>query len=195
MDPQPPTGVANAPLRLVRTHMRASTRMYGLQVRAFIEATESVDTDPDVIEDILDGFDPEILDSDDDEGNAQDAEKAADGEHAPEEHAGDDSEEEEDADDEFQQYLEEGLLGSCIMHVASRLDTDSPFVGLVAQVSWTTEQVKAMIDDLKENGNSSAPSVTHARGTDHLTLYRHGTFHQGVRSSTQHSYSQAFVCF
>ena len=109
MDPQPPTGAASPPLRLVRTHMRASTRMYALQVRAFIEATESVDTDPDVIEDILDGFDPDVLD-DDDEDNAQDAENNTDTEHAPaEQPSADGSEEEEDTDDEFQQYLEEGL--------------------------------------------------------------------------------------
>ncbi|KAF7796837.1 hypothetical protein EIP86_008021 [Pleurotus ostreatoroseus] len=107
-------------------------RMYAFQVRAFIEATEVVDADPDVIEDLLDGFeeDEDVFVDDGDEehehgapdavaGQAKSEERELlDGEHV--------SEDEEDA--EFALYIEE------------------------AEKAWTKEEVKAIMKDLKEHG-------------------------------------------
>lgn len=103
MDP-PSTGSASPTPRDVGPRRKVG-RMYALQVRAFIEATEVVDADPDTIEDILDGFDEdEDVSVDDDE---TDVEIAAGRQVKSEEHGiPDDEDDEEDA--AFAQYLAEG---------------------------------------------------------------------------------------
>lgn len=77
MDPHAPT-----PAPLAAGHVRpAHERMHAIQVRAFLDASDVVDADPDTIEDILDGFDDTVLsvededeeDGDGDGGAAQDA--------------------------------------------------------------------------------------------------------------------------
>ena len=86
--------------------------MYALQVRAFVEATEVVDADPDTIEDILHGFDDDILIEEEEEivrGTSALAENShevtAQNDTASPENTPDD-----DAlnDEEFGRYLEEG---------------------------------------------------------------------------------------
>ena len=57
--PTPPLAQGQAPTR--RTH----SRTYATQVRAFIEAAEVVDADPDTIEDLLDGLDADAVFTDD----------------------------------------------------------------------------------------------------------------------------------
>ena len=91
MDPQPPTP---APTEGDRAH----SRMFPIQVRAFIEASEVVDADPDTIEDILDGFDDEaeiLAVEDDPEVDVQDD-------------ANDDETPLNDHDEQFLALLEEG---------------------------------------------------------------------------------------
>ena len=50
--PTPPTPPVGGPPKPRRS---AASSLYAMQVRAFLEAAEVVDTDPDVIEDLLDG--------------------------------------------------------------------------------------------------------------------------------------------
>ncbi|KAJ3548913.1 hypothetical protein NM688_g5240 [Phlebia brevispora] len=125
MDRNPSAGATPPSLSDVRVHRKLPSRMYALQVRAFIEAAEVVDADPDTIEDILDGFDEEVFvdDDDEEEADAQDAAVATVGD--VERQLVEDAETE---DDEFVQYLEE------------------------AETAWTKDEVRAMMIDLKENG-------------------------------------------
>ncbi len=122
--PTPPTRPASGP-PYVGPRPSAANSLYGLQVRAFVEAAEVVDADPEVIEDILDGFPldgpsagPEDLDEDRDvdvevEGAPGPATAARDGEvdnealadSAADTDAGDIDDPEED---EFAVYLLEG---------------------------------------------------------------------------------------
>ncbi|KIP02738.1 hypothetical protein PHLGIDRAFT_130573 [Phlebiopsis gigantea 11061_1 CR5-6] len=71
MDPQSPTAASSMRLPPNTTH--AHSPMYAFQVRAFVEASEVVDADPDTIEDILDGFDEDTGDDIDVQGEQADA--------------------------------------------------------------------------------------------------------------------------
>ena len=92
MDPQPPTLSATVPLT------QPHSRLYPIQVRAFLEASEIVDADADTIEDILDGLDEEVLGVEgDSDVEVQDAE-------------GHDVPQHDDLDDEFLDLLQEGVF-------------------------------------------------------------------------------------
>ena len=123
MDPQAPTSYSDdsdsslTPPRddvdMPPRPMRPSLRMYALQVRAFIEAIEVVDADPDTIEDILDGFDEELLAEEEEEilrgsgithEHGHSAHAESEGQLTPEEQELIDQRE----DEEFERYLEEG---------------------------------------------------------------------------------------
>ncbi|KAI1793493.1 SIR2-domain-containing protein [Ganoderma leucocontextum] len=127
--PTPPTRPASGPPMGPRPS--AANSLYGLQVRAFVEAAEVVDVDPEVIEDILDGFPldgpsdgPEDENGDVDvEGAPGPATSARDEEVDNEADAEDDPEQ-----DEFAAYLQE------------------------AQTAWTPQEVKEMKYILKEHG-------------------------------------------
>lgn len=71
MDPQSPTAASS--MRLPPNTTQAHSPMYAFQVRAFVEASEVVDADPDTIEDILDGFDEDTGDDIDVQGEQADA--------------------------------------------------------------------------------------------------------------------------
>ena len=78
-----------------------SQRIYATQVRAFLEAAEVVDVDPDTIEDILDGFDGTVTLEDVDEDEEVETHMRQDNGQDPS----------EDDDEDFglePEYLEEG---------------------------------------------------------------------------------------
>ena len=146
-------------------------RMYAFQVRAFIEATEVVDADPDVIEDLLDGFEEDedvFVDDGDDEhehgapdavaGQAKSEERELlDGEHV--------SEDEEDA--EFALYIEEGEMAAGLDQGHSvRLR----ILVSLAEKAWTKEEVKAMMKDLKEHGKPRVPYTSEYSLTQSIML-------------------------
>ena len=91
----------------------AAHSLYGMQVRAFLEAAEVVDADPEVIEDILDGF---PLDSSPDDPEDEDAEVDVEGGPGPgttgrdEESDADNEAEDDPEQEEFAAYLEEGKV-------------------------------------------------------------------------------------
>lgn len=124
MDPYPSTGPVSSSPRDRESHQKGPSRMYALQVRAFIEAAEVVDADPDTIEDILDGFDEDVL-VDDDQTDAQDAIVDTDGEA---DHVG---EQDDVEDDEFEKYLEEGMVppNACCGHLSTYLVLSRRFSG------------------------------------------------------------------
>ena len=68
--PTPPTPPVSGHPKPQRRNAAAS--LYGIQVRAFLEAADVVDTDPEVIEDMLDGF---SVDSPSEEVQTQSASK------------------------------------------------------------------------------------------------------------------------
>ena len=98
MDPQSPTPAATNGYVARRTRS-AHPRMYAMQVRAFLEASEVVDADPDTIEDIIDGFDEETFNAEEDpEGEDGDVQDTRDG-----------AANGVDAVDEYVALLEEGM--------------------------------------------------------------------------------------
>ncbi|KAI0358012.1 SIR2-domain-containing protein [Trametes cingulata] len=118
---------------------------YAAQLRAFLEAAEVVDVEPDVIEDLLDGFPVDDGPDSGEEGDVdveeeEDADQAPEGEQrsggAPEASARgaedaasvDEDFGEEDAGEEWAAYLQE------------------------AQTAWTKSEVKEMMSTLKEQG-------------------------------------------
>ena len=74
--PTPPTPPAGGP----KPHRSAATRLYEIQVRAFLEAAEMVDTEPEVIEDLLDGFPADESGEDDPDGQDGDVDVTDDSE-------------------------------------------------------------------------------------------------------------------
>lgn len=98
------------------TQPRVASRMHALQVRAFIEAAEVVDADPDTIEDILDGYNEEVLVQDEDESDDED--DASAGINAESAQGGDQSEE------EYEILLEEGK-SNMVLRIKSPLCTAS----------------------------------------------------------------------
>ena len=145
-------------------HTAAHSRLYASQVRAFIEASEVVDADPDTIEDILDGFDEQVLSVEEDlDVDVQDPD---DGRASPV----------SDQDEQLFALLQEGVC----------LDASSPrsipvratrahyvrAVGVkgpdkicctamlttvicrptIAEDAWTKDEVKQLMTYLKENG-------------------------------------------
>lgn len=136
--PTPPTRPTSGP-PLLGPRPSAANNLYGLQVRAFVEAAEVVDADPEVIEDILDGFPldglsegPETLELEVDED--QDVDVEAEGAHGPAaaarseevDNTAADVETADPEEEEFAMYLQEGKLlprlGSTTTHV--------PFLGI-----------------------------------------------------------------
>ncbi len=112
MDPHPPTGIKPPTPTDAgsESRARAPSQMYALQVRAFIEASEVVDIDPDTIEDILDGFNGDIHvegDSDDEEDMPDAFAEGNAGAQAQAE------QEEDEEDEEFNILLEEGRVTLC----------------------------------------------------------------------------------
>ena len=101
MGPQAPTTSSTSPATAqLRSHAPSGpSRMYALQVRAFIEAAEVVDVDPDVIEEILDGFDGIV------EVNEEDKDEDVDHQELTENGK---DESNEDLDPEFAALVEEG---------------------------------------------------------------------------------------
>lgn len=154
----PSTGSASPSPRDVGPRRKVG-RMYALQVRAFIEATEVVDADPDTIEDILDGFDEDEdqdVSVDDDENDVVilTATQVKSEEHEiPDDK--DDEDDEEDAS--FAQYLAEGET-SMQIYLVYRLTY--VYILASADKAWTKEEVKAMMKDLKEHGESLASHST-----------------------------------
>ncbi|KAI8969381.1 DHS-like NAD/FAD-binding domain-containing protein [Trametes punicea] len=151
--PTPPSRGSVPPGNRARARRRsavskARSRVYAVQLRAFLEAAEVVDVDPDVIEDLLDGFSVDSSDEDevgevDVEGEEEQAgqeEHDGDGEgnsgrpatpdrsDADAESASGESDDDEDADDEWAAYLQE------------------------AQTAWNRQEVKEMMSTLKEKG-------------------------------------------
>ncbi|KAH9940872.1 SIR2-domain-containing protein [Epithele typhae] len=124
---------------------RAPSSLYALQVRAFLEAADAVDADPDVIEDLLDGFpvdeslNPEDLQDGDPAGDADaDAGGAAGAGHAPTAAARDQGHAEGGSD-------EDSDAGGDIAHeLAAYIDE--------AQTAWTAPEIKQMKHVLKEQG-------------------------------------------
>ena len=123
--PTPPTRPASGPpveLNYVDPGSRqsAANSLYGLQVRAFVEAAEVVDADPEVIEDILDGFlldspsaGPEDLDASEDGDVDVEAEGAPGPANAARGEEVDNAADvggAGDAEEEFAAYLQEGKL-------------------------------------------------------------------------------------
>ncbi|PSR82593.1 hypothetical protein PHLCEN_2v6026 [Hermanssonia centrifuga] len=129
MDPHPPTGIKPPTPTDAgsESRARAPSQMYALQVRAFIEASEVVDIDPDTIEDILDGFNGDI-------------------------HVEGDSDDEEDMPDAFA----EGNAGAQAQVEQEEDEEDEEFNILLeeAEIAWSDEETKLMMSDLKENGMS-----------------------------------------
>ncbi|EJF64079.1 SIR2-domain-containing protein [Dichomitus squalens LYAD-421 SS1] len=123
--PTPPTPLAGGPSPAPRR--KATHSLYGMQVRAFVEAAEVVDADPEVIEDILDGF---LLDDSSDDAEDEDADVDVEGGPGPGTTVRDEESDIEDdpEQDEFAAYLEE------------------------AQTAWTAQEVKEMKYLLKEHG-------------------------------------------
>ncbi|RPD64181.1 SIR2-domain-containing protein [Lentinus tigrinus ALCF2SS1-7] len=102
--------------------------MYAMQVRAFLEAAEVVDTDPEVIEDILDGLpmDQASEDETEDEDGDVDVEGGPGSETSARKHQVEDKA--ESAENELDLYLQE------------------------AQTAWTSQEVQQMKHFLKEKG-------------------------------------------
>ncbi|THH00649.1 hypothetical protein EW026_g1935 [Hermanssonia centrifuga] len=115
--------------------------MYALQVRAFIEASEVVDIDPDTIEDILDGFNGDI-------------------------HVEGDSDDEEDMPDAFA----EGNAGAQAQAEQEEDEEDEEFNILLeeAEIAWSDEETKLMMSDLKENGISVSCGIPDFRSRNGL---------------------------
>ncbi len=106
--PTPPTPPVSGPPKPRRS---AASSLYAIQVRAFLEAAEAVDTDPDVIEDILDGLPMDRVSEDD--AQDEDGDVDVEGGPGPETSARDHEMEDRDsALDELNLYLQEGTLGS-----------------------------------------------------------------------------------
>ncbi|RDX48151.1 SIR2-domain-containing protein [Lentinus brumalis] len=122
--PTPPTPpVSGTP----KPRRSAASSLYAIQVRAFLEAAEAVDTDPDVIEDILDGLPMDRVseaDAEDEDGDV-DVEGGPGPETSAREH---EMEERDSALDELNLYLQE------------------------AQTAWTSQEVRQMKHFLKEKG-------------------------------------------
>ncbi|TFK90131.1 SIR2-domain-containing protein [Polyporus arcularius HHB13444] len=122
--PTPPTPPVSGPPKPRRS---AASSLYAIQVRAFLEAAEAVDTDPDVIEDILDGLPMDRVSEDDAED--EDGDVDVEGGPGPETSARDHEMEDRDsALDELNSYLQE------------------------AQTAWTAQEVRQMKHFLKEKG-------------------------------------------
>ncbi|KAI0653162.1 DHS-like NAD/FAD-binding domain-containing protein [Cubamyces menziesii] len=124
--PSPPSraspGPAGEPSRRSAAN-KARRVVYTAQLRAFLEAAEVVDVDPDVIEDLLEGLQVE---SDEGEDGDVDVEEE---EEEPNREQDQDEEEEADAvDEEWAAYLHE------------------------AQTTWTKQEIKEMMSTLKEKG-------------------------------------------
>ncbi|KAI0369131.1 SIR2-domain-containing protein [Pilatotrama ljubarskyi] len=146
--PTPPTppsrgSAAGDPPRRTSAAKRrgASSSVYAAQLRAFLEAAEVVDVEPDVIEDLLDGFPTDSPDPDEDgdvdveeeedQGPAREQGGApAESARGVEDAASVDGEEsdEEDIGEEWAAYLQE------------------------AETAWTKSEVKEMMSTLKEQG-------------------------------------------
>ncbi|KAI0731379.1 SIR2-domain-containing protein [Earliella scabrosa] len=119
--PPRPTGGEPKPRR------SAAASLYAIQVRAFLEAAEVVDTDPDVIEDLLDGVPMDAAPDEDAESEVGDVD--VENGPGPETADRDQEDEEEVAEDE---------------------DLDAYFQE--AQTAWTPQEVKGMKHVLKEKG-------------------------------------------
>ncbi|KAI0687145.1 SIR2-domain-containing protein [Cerioporus squamosus] len=123
--PTPPTPPVSGPPKPRRS---AASSLHAIQVRAFLEAAEEVDTDPDVIEDILDGLPMDHAS----EGDPEDEDGDVDVEGGPGSETSARNHEEEDegdsTEDELDLYLQE------------------------AQTAWTPQEVKQMKHFLKEKG-------------------------------------------
>ncbi|OSD04857.1 SIR2-domain-containing protein [Trametes coccinea BRFM310] len=157
--PTPPTPPsrgsvsAEEPQRRVKRSAanKARSSLYAAQLRAFLEAAEMVDADPDVIEDLLEGFQVDSSDDEDEDVNVEEEEEEGDpsagvvqGVDAKQERGSDgrehpgmpdrsqeDAESETDDEDigaEWEAYLQE------------------------AQTAWTKQEVKEMMLTLKEKG-------------------------------------------
>ncbi|KAI0331640.1 SIR2-domain-containing protein [Cubamyces sp. BRFM 1775] len=144
--PSPPSrgspGPAGEPERRSAAS-KARSAVYAAQLRAFLEAAEVVDVDPDVIEDLLEGLQ---VDSDEGEDGDVDVEEEEEEPNVEQDHthgessgrpeasargqaaANGESEDEEAVDDEWAAYLQE------------------------AQTTWTKQEVKEMMSTLKEKG-------------------------------------------
>ncbi|EIW59796.1 SIR2-domain-containing protein [Trametes versicolor FP-101664 SS1] len=134
-DPPPP------PPRSAASKSRMNT-LYAAQLRAFLEAAEVVDVDPDVIEDLLNDFpedspaggedgDVDVEDeAEDAQQPAQGQERVAVGAQGSSARGEEDSDEDEDEDlgEEWTAYLQE------------------------AETAWTKQEVKDMMVMLKEQG-------------------------------------------
>ncbi|OJT11229.1 NAD-dependent protein deacetylase hst1 [Trametes pubescens] len=148
LTPPTPSSRGNSPagdppprrIRSAAPKSRSST-LYAAQLRAFLEAAEVVDVDPDVIEDLLNDFpedspgggedgDVDVEDEAEDEPPEQVQERAAVG--APDSSArgeeDPDEDEDEDLGEEWTAYLQE------------------------AETAWTKQEVKDMMALLKEQG-------------------------------------------
>ncbi|KAH9893527.1 DHS-like NAD/FAD-binding domain-containing protein [Cubamyces lactineus] len=144
--PSPPSrgspGPAGEPSRRSAVSKARST-VYAAQLRAFLEAAEVVDVDPDVIEDLLEGLQASLDEGEDEEVDVEEEEE----EPIPEQErtgresggrpealardqadASGESEDEEAVDGEWAAYLHE------------------------AQTTWTKQEVKEMMLTLKEKG-------------------------------------------
>ncbi|KAL7280338.1 hypothetical protein ACG7TL_005255 [Trametes sanguinea] len=130
---------------------KARSSLYAAQLRAFLEAAEMVDADPDVIEDLLEGFQVDSSDDEDEDVNVEEEEeeggpsagvvqgvdakqeRGSDGREHPgmPDRTQEDAESETDDEDigaEWEAYLQE------------------------AQTAWTKQEVKEMMLTLKEKG-------------------------------------------
>ena len=108
--PTPPTPPVGGPPKPRRS---AASSLYAMQVRAFLEAAEVVDTDPEVIEDILDGLPMDQVSEDD----AEDEDGDVDVEGGPGSETSDRNDpsvadEGDPADDELDLFLQEGVFGT-----------------------------------------------------------------------------------
>ncbi len=85
----------------------AAASLYAIQVRAFLEAAEVVDTDPEVIEDLLDGFPMDSAEAESSDGDVD-----VEGGPGPETSVRDQDTDEDDPkeeDSDLDAYLEEGM--------------------------------------------------------------------------------------
>ncbi|KAI0642104.1 DHS-like NAD/FAD-binding domain-containing protein [Trametes meyenii] len=152
--PTPPSRASLAPEQPRRSAQNAArNELYAAQLRAFLEAAEVVDVDPDVIEDLLDGFpadepgtgedgDVDVEEEEEDESRPEGQERleqdgdpvdapgrsARSAESARSHGEPDEDAAEAEVDEEWAVYLQE------------------------AQTAWTKPEVKEMMSTLKEQG-------------------------------------------
>ncbi|KAI9067989.1 SIR2-domain-containing protein [Trametes sanguinea] len=132
---------------------KARSSLYAAQLRAFLEAAEMVDADPDVIEDLLEGFQVDASDDEDEDVNVEEDEEEENPSAGPGQDADAEQGRERERDGRERPELSDRT------QEGAESDADVEDIGAdweaylqEAQTAWTKQEVKDMMLTLKEQG-------------------------------------------